>query len=146
MYSIIQHFHSGFRSLVFILLLVAIIQSLLGWFGQKPYTPLNRKINLFALISAHTQLLIGVVLLFISPLVQFSGSSMKNDTLRYFTVEHWVGMIIAIVLITIGHSKSKKIILPESKHRTVAIFYIIAFLIIIATIMAGHLPLLGSRA
>jgi len=143
-YLIIKELHSGFRYIVFILVLVAIIQSLLGWLGQKPYTPLNRKINLFALISAHTQLLIGIVLFFISPLVAFNRDTMKNDVTRYFTVEHWVGMIIAIVLITIGHSKSKKIILPESKHRTVAIYYIIAFLIIVATIMAGHLPVLGS--
>lgn len=146
MYSIIQHLHSGFRYIVFILVLIAIIQSLLGWFGQKPYTGLNRKINLFALISAHTQLLIGIVLLFSSPLVKFSSETMKDPTLRYFTVEHWVGMVIAIVLITIGHSKSKKIILPESKHRTVAIYYIIAFLVIIATIMAGPLSVLGSRS
>jgi hypothetical protein len=143
-YLIIKELHSGFRYIVFILVLVAIIQSLLGWFGQKPYTSLNRKINLFALISAHTQLLIGIVLFFISPLVAFNSDTMKNDVTRYFTVEHWVGMIIAIVLITIGHSKSKKIILPESKHRIVAIYYIIAFLIIVATIMAGHLPVLGS--
>lgn len=146
MYSIIQHLHSGFRYIVFILVLVAIIQSLLGWFGQKPYTGVNRNINLFALISAHTQLLIGIVLFFLSPFVKFSGETMKDPTLRYFTVEHWVGMVIAIVLITIGHSKSKKIILPESKHRTVAIYYIIALLIIVATIMAGHLPVLGSRS
>ena len=64
-YVIIKQLHSGFRYIVFLLVLVAIIQSLLGWLGQKPYTETNRKINLFALISAHTQLLIGIVLLFV---------------------------------------------------------------------------------
>ena len=145
-YNIIQHLHSGFRYIVFILVLLAIIQSLAGWLGNKPYTETNRKINLFALISAHTQLLIGIVLLFLSPLVQFSGASMKNDVTRYFTVEHWVGMLIAIVLITIGHSKSKRAVTPQSKHKAIAIFYIIAFIVIIATILAGHLPVFGSRA
>ena len=140
-YEIVKQAHSGFRYIVFVLVLLAIIQSLLGWLGKKPYTEGNRKINLFALISAHTQLLIGIVLYFLSPLVQFNGSTMKNDTTRYFTAEHWVMMIIAIVLITIGHSKSKKIVLPESKHRTIAIYYIIAFLVIISAIIAGHLPL-----
>jgi len=145
-YVIIKQLHSGFRYIVFLLVLVAIIQSLLGWLGQKPYTETNRKINLFALISAHTQLLIGIVLLFVSPLVHFNSSTMKDSVTRYFSMEHWVGMVIAIVLITIGHSKSKKIILPESKHRTIAIFYIIAFLVIVGTIMAGHLPVLGSQS
>ena len=145
-YVIIKQLHSGFRYIVFLLVLVAIIQSLLGWLGRKPYTETNRKLNLFALISAHTQLLIGIVLLFVSPLVHFDSSTMKDSVTRYFSVEHWVGMVIAIVLITIGHSKSKKIILPESKHRTIAIFYIIAFIVIVGTIMAGHLPVLGSQS
>ena len=144
-YGIFKELHSGFRYIVFILVLLAIIQSLLGWLGRKPYTEVNRKINLFALISAHTQLLIGIVLYFLSPLVQFSSSTMKNATMRYFTVEHWVMMLIAIILITIGHSKSKKIILLEGKHKTVAIYYSIAFLVIIGAILAGHLPVFGAK-
>jgi hypothetical protein len=144
MYSFFLHLHSGFRYIVFIFLLLAIVQSLLGWFGRKAYTEGNRMLNLFALISAHTQLLIGIVLYFLSPNVQFNSNTMKDATTRYFTVEHWVMMIIAIVLITIGHSKSKKIVLPESKHKTIAIYYIIALLIIIGSILAGHLPIFGS--
>lgn len=144
MYEFFKDLHSGFRYVVFLLVLVAIILSLMGWLGKKPYTEVNRRVNLFALISAHTQLLIGIVLYFISPMVQFNSETMKNDTTRYFTVEHWLGMIIAIALITVGHSKAKRIELSVSKHKTIAIFYIIAFLIIIATIMAGKLPVLGG--
>lgn len=143
-YDIIKHLHSGFRYIVFVLILIAIIQSLSGWLGKKPYTETNRKINLFALISAHTQLLIGIVLYFLSPYVQFNSETMKNEATRYFTIEHWFMMIIAIVLITIGHSKAKKIIWPEGKHKTIAIYYIIAFVIIIGAILAGHLPIVGS--
>lgn len=144
MYEIFKDLHSWFRYVVFLLVLVAIIQSLMGWLGKKPYTEINRKINLFALISAHTQLLIGIVLYFLSPFVQFNSDTMKNDVTRYFTVEHWFGMIIAIVLITIGHSKAKRIETSEGKHKTIAIFYLVAFLVIIGTILAGHLPVLGS--
>jgi hypothetical protein len=143
-YSIFKDLHSGFRYIVFILILLAIIQSLLGWLGKRPYTEVNRKINLFTLISAHTQLLIGIVLYFLSPFVQFNGNTMKDATTRYFTVEHWVMMLIAIALITIGHSKAKKKETSESKHKTVAIFYTIAFFVILVAIIAGHLPILGS--
>jgi hypothetical protein len=134
-YSFLQHLHSGFRYIVLALLLAAIIGSLVGWIGQKPYTNGNRKLNLFALISVHTQLLIGIVLYFISPLVQFNSDTMKTPITRYFTVEHWVMMVIAIVLITIGHSKSKKGATDEAKHKTVSIFYFIALLIILAGII-----------
>src|SRR6185312_8951305 len=139
-YSIFKEFHSGFRYVIFVLLIVAIIQSLLGWFNKKPYTSLNQKINLFTLISAHTQLLIGIVLFFLSPLVQFNSDTMKNDTTRYFTVEHWFMMLIAIAFITIGYSRSKNILTPEGKHRTVAMFYLIGLLIIIVAILAGKIP------
>lgn len=143
-YQIFKDLHSGFRYIVFVLLLIAIIQSLLGWLNRKPYTELNRKINLFTLISAHIQLLIGIVLFFLSPNVQFNADTMKNDTTRYFTVEHWLMMLIAIAFITIGYSRSKKLVMPESKHRTVAIFYLIGLLIIIIAIMAGRIPVLGT--
>lgn len=69
---------------------------------------------------------------------------MKDSTTRYFTVEHWVMMLIAIVLITVGYSKSKTKLTSEGKHKTVAIFYVIAFLVILVAITAGHLPILGS--
>jgi len=143
-YEIFKDLHSGFRYIVFLLVVLAIAQSVLGWLGKKPYTELNRKINLFALISAHTQLLIGLVLFFLSPNVQFNSDTMKNDVTRYFTVEHWLGMIIAIVLITIGHSKAKRNELSEGKFKTITIFYSLAFFIIIATILAGKLPVFGS--
>jgi len=144
MYNIFLNLHSWFRYIVFVLVLVAIIQSLLGWLTNKPYTELNRKINLFALISAHTQLLIGIVLYFVSPNVKFNSYTMKDATLRYFTVEHWVMMLIAIALITIGHSRAKKTELSAAKHKTIAIFYLIAFAVIVGAIMAGHLPVLGG--
>ena len=65
-YTIINHLHSGFRYIVLVLLILAIIQSILGAVNKSPYSELNRKINLFTLISVHTQLLIGIDLYIIS--------------------------------------------------------------------------------
>jgi uncharacterized membrane protein SirB2 len=134
-YSFFRELHSGFRYIVLLLLLLAIIRAWADWMGKKPYSEGQRKLNLFTLISAHTQLLIGLVLYFLSPFVQFNSQTMKDDTTRYWTVEHLTAMIIAIVLITIGHSKSKKAVLPEGKHKAIAIFYTLALLIIIVTII-----------
>ena len=141
-YNIIQHAHSGFRYAVIVFLILAIIQSIIGFAGKRPYTKGNRIINLLAMIFTHTQLLVGVILYFISPMVQFTSDTMKNPTLRYYAVEHWFGMIIAVVLITIGHAKSKKIVLPEIKHRTVAIYYAIALTVVVGTLIMGHIPVL----
>jgi len=144
---------------------VAIIQSLAGWLGKKPYTESNRKANMVALIMAHTQLLIGLVLYFLSPLVQFAKTTMKNTELRYWTMEHISMMIIAIALITIGYARSKKVLEPYqyqsvngpyflqriiakwlrslTGHKAIAIFYILAVVIIIAAILQSHRPMFG---
>ena len=144
LYSFFLHLHSGFRFVVMVLVLLAILLSLAGWFGKRPYTKSNRLINLFAMISAHTQLLIGLVLYFISPFVKFNGDTMKDATTRYWTVEHIAMMIFAIVLITVGHSKSKKLVLPERKHRIIAIYYLLALLVIVLAIVQSQRGLLSA--
>lgn len=141
-YSFVQHLHSGFRYIILILFIYTILQAFIGWLGGRPYDNRNRLTNLFAMISAHTQLLIGIVLYFLSPLVAFNSTTMKDPVTRYFTVEHWLMMIIALVLITIGHSKSKKLVLPEAKHKTIALFYTLALLIIVGTLAAGKISIL----
>ncbi len=142
-YSFFLHLHSGFRYLVLLLLLLAIIRAWADWLGKKAYSEGNRKLNLFAMISAHTMLLIGIILYFLSPFVQFNSQTMKQFDTRYWTMEHLVGMIIAIAIITIGHSKSKKAALPEAKHKAIAIYYTLALLIIIVMIVLSKRDLLG---
>ncbi len=142
-YSFFLQLHSGFRYIVLLLLLAAIIRAWADWLGKKQYSEGNRKLNLFAMISLHTQLLIGLVLYFLSPLVQFTGGMMKDNNVRYWTVEHLTAMLIAIILVTIGHSKSKKTTLPEGKHKTIAIYYTLALGIIVVTIILSKRGLLG---
>lgn len=141
-YSFVQHLHSGFRYIVLVLFIYAIISAFIGWLGNRPYSNGNRLTNLFAMISAHTQLLIGIVLYFLSPLVAFNSTTMKDPVTRYFTVEHWVMMVIAIAIITVGHSKSKKLTVPQDKHKIIALFYTLALLIIIGALAAGKISIL----
>ena len=55
-YHILKSAHSGWRYLVLILLVVAIVTAIAGWLGKKPYTEGNRKLNVFTLIFVHIQL------------------------------------------------------------------------------------------
>lgn len=130
MYKGLLHLHSGLRYVVLILVLLSILQAVTA--GSKPYTSANKKVNLFALISAHLQLVIGLILYFISPNVDFS--KMSETAYRYWNVEHISMMILAIVLITVGYSKSKKAKDDKSKHKTIAIFYSLAVIIVLAAI------------
>ncbi|MBC7915499.1 MAG: cytochrome B [Pyrinomonadaceae bacterium] len=146
MYQTLLSAHSGFRYVVMLTLVAAIILALAGWLGGRKYTDGNKRINLFALISAHIQFLVGLTLYFLSPFVRTDdmAAAMKEDSLRYWTVEHIVMMLVAIVLITIGYSKSKKIADDVAKHRTVAVFYILAFVLIIAAIAMSGRPVIGN--
>ena len=126
--------HSFLRYFVLILLVIVITISLIGFLKKKPYTRENDKVGLFLFICTHTQLLVGIVLFFVSPFVQFSGAAMKDATTRYWLVEHNTAMLIAIALITMARSTSKKMPVDQDKHKRLLIFNLIALIIIVATI------------
>ncbi|MBC6111045.1 cytochrome B [Pedobacter fastidiosus] len=132
MYQILKSAHSGWRYIVFALLVIAVIKALSGWLGNKAYTEGDRKLNVFTLISAHIQLLIGLVLYFAGDWYKVDSS---NAVGRYWKMEHISMMIIAIVLITIGNSKSKKLTESIAKHRTISVFFGLALILIIVTIL-----------
>lgn len=130
-YEILKSAHSGWRYLVIILLLVAFINALMGYVGKKPYTEGNRKLNVFALISAHIQLLLGLVLYFLN---DWYKGNMADPVMRYWKVEHISMMLIAIVLITVGNARSKKVDSALMKHRTIFVFFGLALLLITVAI------------
>ncbi|QPH37736.1 cytochrome B [Pedobacter endophyticus] len=131
MYNILKSAHSGWRYIVLILLVVAVVNALSGWLGKKSYTEGNRKLNVFTLISAHIQFLIGLILYFFSPLTKLP---MSEPAGRYFKAEHAVIMLIAVVLITIGNARSKKVADAVAKHRNIAVFFGLAVILIVVAI------------
>lgn len=145
MYNTLLGLHSGLRYIVLILLVLALLTALIGLFGKKPYSEGNRKISLFAMIFTHTQFLVGLILYFFSPMVNYSnmGEAMKDAMSRYWTVEHSVMMLFAIILITVGHSRSKKAAEAFNKHRSIALYYGLAVLVIVVAIYQSGRPLLG---
>lgn len=126
--------HSYLRYIILILLTVVIIASLLGMISKKAYTDGDNKLGLYLFIATHLQLLLGLILFFISPVVQFSGAAMKDATTRYWLVEHNSAMLIAIVFITLARTTSKKMTDGRAKHRRMFIFNLIALVIIVLTI------------
>lgn len=134
MYEFIQKFHSGWAYLALLLLIVAVVNSAIGLLGKKEFTPKDRKIAIMGLIGTHTQLLIGLILYFMSPLGFSSLGQMSDKMLRMTSLEHPLVNIIAIALITIGWSKHKKLITSHSKFKTFSIFYGIGLLLILSRI------------
>ena len=130
-YTILKSAHSGWRYIVFALLVIAVVNALVGWFGKKAYTEGNRKLNVFTLISAHIQFVFGLVLYFLSPLTK---GQMSDPFGRYWKIEHISIMLIAVILITVGNAKSKKGLDGVAKHKSIAIFFGIALVLVIVAI------------
>jgi heme A synthase len=140
MYSTIQIIHSYWAYLVVLVILLATINALAGFFSKREYGAKDFRISLFALIVTHIQLLIGLIIYFISPLGLQNitnngmGVVMKNSEYRLYAVEHPLIMILTVVFITIGYSKHKKKLLSHKKFKTLAIFYTIALVLMLSRI------------
>jgi hypothetical protein len=114
--EILVRAHSGLRWVVLGLLIYAIFNALRK---KDFYAKSDRMLNMFAMVSLHIQLVIGLILYFTSSKVSFVEGWMKNQLLRFYGMEHILLMIIAIVLVTIGHAKAKRASEPSKKHKTI---------------------------
>jgi len=138
LYSAMLHAHSIGRWIVLVLLLFAIINSLLA--GSRPYIRSDNRLGLLLTIFADLMLVVGIYLYFVGPLgykiIQNVGMSaaMKDPYNRFFAVEHLAGMLIAIILIHLGKAQGRRPIGDRAKHRRTMIFYLVALLIILASI------------
>ncbi len=134
LYVFLQKFHSGWAYLALLLLVVTVVNSLIGMASKKEFTAKDRKIAILGLIGTHTQLLVGLVLYFVSPLGFESLGNMADKALRLTSLEHPLVNIIAITLITIGWVKHKKLTTSESKFKTFSIYYGLGLLLILSKI------------
>ena len=125
--------HSGLRYVVIIMLLIAIVNAFSKRKTNK-YEASDKKINLFAMIALHVQLLIGLILYFTSDKVQFVDGVMGESALRFFAVEHILVMLIAVVLITLGRKKAERFELPGMKHKLILRYYFIGLALIFIAI------------
>lgn len=140
MYQGLLHLHNLGRWVVIILLLIAIARALSGMTGNKPFTKGDKKTGLFLMIAAHTMLLIGLYQWFAGPWgfqnIQKLGMKavMRDNVYRFWAAEHLAGMLIAIILITIGRGSFRKNISDTAKHRRSFWLYLFAFIVIIVTV------------
>lgn len=138
MYNGLLHLHSVLRWVILILLLVAIYKSFTN--KKNAFTPGHKKTGLFLMICADVMLLIGIFQWITGPLglksIKTMGMSavMKEPVLRFFAVEHFLGMLVAIIMIHIGYSYAKKNIPDVVKHKRTILFYGLALLIILISI------------
>ena len=140
MYTGIQHLHSGIAYLALLALVVVIFYMLIGSLSNREFTEKDRKIGLIAFILSHIQLLVGLILYFISPLgleMLSSGSAMSDSAARLLALEHPLINIIAIVVISVGYIRAKKMSISRAKFRSIYMMYAIGLVLILSRIPWG---------
>ncbi|MBL0232242.1 MAG: hypothetical protein IPQ08_01100 [Chitinophagaceae bacterium] len=138
MYQGLLHLHSTLRWVILILLLIAVYNSIAN--RNKDFTKGHRSTGLFLLIAADITLLIGLYQWIQGGLglkaIQANGmaATMKDPVSRFFVVEHTIGMLVAIILVHVAYSYSKKAIPGPKKHKRNLLLYGLALLIVLISI------------
>lgn len=146
MHALLHNIHSYNRYLLFLAIIFVLYRSLSGWFGQKNYDKTDNIASIILLTLTHLQALVGLIMYFFtSSYTSISGLSMKDPWVRYFKAEHIAAMLIAVVLIQLGRTFSKKATIDTEKHKKVAIYTAVAALIIFGTLAMKGL-LFGTLA
>ncbi len=145
MYSALLPIHNILRWAFLALAIWVLVKSVIGLMGNKTFTPGDKKLGGILLGFAHLQLLIGIILWFISPNVQAAlanmGGAMKDSFQRMQLLEHPLTMILAIVLIQIGRIKTKKAYADSDKHRRTVVYLGIGLVLILSRIPWTTTPL-----
>lgn len=147
MYPILLALHSLIRWLVLLSLLLAICLAWRGWLLGKKYTLVNDQVRVITTTIAHIQLLAGLGLYVISPIVRYFlnhfNVAVHERQIRFFGMEHVTMMLIAIVVISIGSAKAKRITNDSDKFKTMAIWFTVGLLIILSSIPWSFSPLIS---
>ncbi len=139
MYNWILGLHSLLRWLLIAFLIINILRSIIN--NDKSYSTFDKSWNLRLLIVAHLNFLIGLYNYFFGGkgfayITELGfGVVMKDKAMRFWAVEHGIGMLIFVVLITVARRVAKNEALHfEAKHKKLLWLYIFAFIVLMASI------------
>jgi hypothetical protein len=136
MYDFVLLAHSWLRWLVLLAGLAALARAFTGVNTRRPWTPLDDRGGMLFTAALDLQMLLGLVLYaFLSPVTQSAfvdmAAAMRAAPIRFFAVEHPVGMIAAIALAHVGRVRIRKATDSESRHKRALVFFGLALLVLL---------------
>ncbi len=115
--------HSLLRYFVLLTVAYAGITHLLGLLRKAPILNGERTVAIVAMALCHLQLALGLALYFLR---RGLYEDMAKPYQTFWKYEHLGTMLIAIILVTLGRSLSKRAQEERGKQLRVAVFYLIA--------------------
>lgn len=138
---------SFLRWLVLASLLFAIFNAFFKWRSGALYKKGDNMARVLAVIISHTQLVVGLALYFISPILSYFwqnfSTAVHERQVRFFGMEHIFVMILAVIVLTLGSAKAKRKPTDVLKHKTVFIWFTVALVLILTSIPWAFSPLVS---
>ncbi len=140
--EILNHLHSILRWGILFILIVSIIKARSNKINNIAFADTEgiKKIALIGMMLLHTQLVIGIIQYVFGArgmhAIKTLGMKevMGDSVNRFYAVEHLTGMLIAIIIITIGYSTAKRMTDAAKSNKRIFITYLIGLILIIASI------------
>lgn len=109
------------------------------------FTKHDDLVRLITATVVQIQLLLGLTLYFISPIVEYFLHHFKEAVherqLRFFGMEHITMMLIAITVITVGSVRAERQAADHDKFKTMALWFSVGLFLILMSIPWGFPPL-----
>jgi hypothetical protein len=145
MYTAVLVLHSLLRWIVLLTGVLAVVRSLPGWGGGKPWTSSEDGAGRWFIIALDVQLLLGLLLYFaLSPFTREGladfAAGMRTPALRFWMMDHAVGMFVAVALAHVGRVLIRKTGDAATKHKRAVVFFGLALLLILALIPWPGMP------
>lgn len=139
MLATVQNIHNIVRWIILLFAVLTVITAMRGMGGRKDFTNGDKRTALYLMIACDIQLLLGLALYYLHGYYNnFAGGAMKEvmkaPAARFWTIEHLVGMIVAIILVHVGYSGTKGTRPHASKFRRLFWCSFIALILFVATI------------
>jgi hypothetical protein len=145
MYSTLIFLHSLTRWFVVISLIYAIYMAYKGLRGQKTFSKSDNSIRHWTATIAHVQLIIGILVYTQSPGIKYfwkhTKEALHNWDVTFYSLVHALLMLSAIVVLTIGSAKAKRMGSDRDKFRVMFNWFLLAFILIFIAIPWPFSPL-----
>ena len=138
MYIGLLHLHNAARWLVLLVAVIAVVVAIVGLVRGAPWHRGGKLSGLAYVIVMDVQLLIGLLLYVVSPLVRAAmgdvSLAMSNTQLRFYLIEHALLMVIAVVLVHVGYAMAKRAASARAAYLRSLPFYLLGLILLLAGI------------
>jgi hypothetical protein len=134
MFQWVFQLHSYWTLLTLSITIFVILNCSFSLIIKKNFKTFDLRLSLYALIFNHIQLIIGLILYFLSPKFLWWNNGLKsviqNPEYRLYLIEHPLANLLGVSILTLGWSIHKKSPKSSKKFLRIGMFYLGGFIII----------------